>query len=213
MQAELKEEGTFRVEVLEWAWVKHESGAQSVKMKLGIVQKWHDSPDDPNGGQWSQLWPNGYTVYLQSNMIKKDESMNEGAARALMDCGVWDGDVERFTGDPPEGFIFIVDVAPEEYNGKTYWRADWAKPNSDVPPKRGGGLKPTDPSLVKQVNARFGSQFRALKGGGAPPAQPQGQARVAAPAPPAVGGPASPPAPPVGPDDQVPWDNDDGVTL
>lgn len=191
MQTFLKEEGTFRVYPRSWTVEQKDSGAACIAVELYVSRRWH--PDEGDDGMWSAEWPEGYTVYMRSWVIKKNGELNEGAVKALVDTGIWDGDFDAIAEAPPAKFL-IVSVKGEEYNGNVSYRADWPQPDCEKPKVSGTGFKPVDVGLLKNLSQRFGPSLRALGAGGGATAQPAAAPRGPA-APAAPGGPATNDAP------------------
>ena len=170
----LKKEGTFRVYPKSWTFESYASGAGSIAVELVVAQEWGES--EGANGAWSDQWPDGYTCYLRQNVVQKDGQLNEKSVKALVDCGLWNGDFDQLKELPPRIYL-IVKVEADEYQGKTTYKAEWPEVNADKPTPRGGGFKPADPSLLSQMRSRHGSGIKALLGGApaagsTPPAPP-----------------------------------------
>ncbi len=186
-QVQLDRAGTFRAYPLSWTVEssdKPDSQSVAIAIQFGIFQQWH--PDENgNGGQWSQEWPQGYFVYGRSFVVGRDGKTKAGAVEALAKAALWNGDWDALAGTPPNVFV-LIEVEPNEFGGKTTYRAAWINPNADVPKPRSGAFAPADESLLASLRARFGGETRAIAGG-----KPAGHA----PAPPAPGGATRPAAP------------------
>ncbi len=199
-QQYLDREGVFRAFPVAWTMEKADSGAVAIAFQFAIHQEW-----TPGDRVWSQEWPPGYFTTNRTWIGKKDGNLNDSAIANLGKCGLWNGDTDAIAGPPPRVFV-LIDVAAEEYNGKTTFRANWINPNADEPAAR-GGFAPMDKSLMDQMRARFGTATKVIAGGapsGSPPAPPQATPALPQPAPvPAV--PAQvPPTPAATPAQAIP---------
>lgn len=187
MTTYLQDTGIFRFRVTEWTFeqsTKAESQSACIVYKLDAVQKWHEDPGLPDGGQWSQEWQPGWTAFLRSYIIDRRGDANLGAIKALSEAGIFSGNLEDIEGPPPAA-VFIAEMKLDSYNGRDSYRAEWPKANADVP-KTAGGLRPADSNLLRSMNAKLGAQLRAATGGAQRAASP-----APAPAPPAAPAPAS----------------------
>lgn len=163
--------GNYRVRPIAWTVQKSprdDSQSTAIRIAYSIVARW-----DAESEQWVD-WPQGWFVYGQHWIVKRNGQLNESAVRMLRESGVWNGDFSALEDDPPQNVTAIATVAENVYEGNVSYRVDWVDANADAPRTR-GGFKPADPELLASLRARFQSQVRAIGGGspqGTPPAPP-----------------------------------------
>ena len=177
------------------------SQSAAIRIQFSIIQEWVTGSDQVQ--RWSDQWGAGYFVESKTWIIGRDGRLLDGAISNLRECGIWNGDFDQLNAAPPQTVVHL-DVQPNEWNGKTYYRAEWINVNADEPRKGGGQMAPVDQGVLERMKAQHGAALRAMSGAGTPPGAPPAppapgapQAAPAAPvaAPPAVAPPASPPTP------------------
>lgn len=171
-------EGSFRGVILEYGIKEFPSGSVSIKFKAELTEIY-----DFEQEQWLP-WDYDMEVYGDCFVVKKDGNLNEAAIASLVDNAGWDGKFQSITDQTWKPTPCQFSVKKSEHQGKTYFNAAFINGFDDEP---GGSLPQMDPVKVKGLDAKFGSQLRALTGnkmrnqapppvGNKPPAPPKQQA-------------------------------------
>lgn len=152
--------GIFKARPLSWR-IKVFEGKQSVAIAIEFL-----ITAQLNGGEWSD-W-SGYEENHVSGdfwVIGKTGQPNVDNVKRLRDSLGWRGVLNDVVSQDVPDIVVQITVNPEEYNGKTHFRAAWINPE-DFTPSKGASA-----DEVKQLDARFGSLLRAAAG--APSGKPQ----------------------------------------
>lgn len=174
-------EGTFRGLIVEYGTKEFTGGTIAIKFRAELTELY-------DGEQWHPWSDYQQEVYGDSFVVKKDASINEAAVNSLVNNAGWDGTFASVNDATWRPTPCQFKVVAEEYKGKTYYKVDFINGFDDVP--GGGGLPKIDEQKAKGLDARFGSQLRAIAGN-----KMRNQAPVAKsgpPAPPPVNRPAAP---------------------
>jgi hypothetical protein len=156
MSQPLNQAGVFRGLITDYSLRKFDSGAVAIAVVANILQAWN--PDTQEWDDWQQ-----YEVQATGSLfiVKKDNrGINQNQVQSLIKhCG-WDGDLMSVTGRTwqPRECSFVVNE--EKYEGETSYRISFVNDFAQVPGKTGNV---TDDE-AKELQNRYGSQFRALAG-------------------------------------------------
>jgi hypothetical protein len=95
--------------------------------------------------------------------LKKDGTLNKRTIDQLVEVFGWDGNMNRFTQDPPITPL-LIEVKPDAYNNKVRYRADRIAPATADPEQvfAGGPAGDADPKQVLRLDAEFGAALRDL---------------------------------------------------
>lgn len=208
-QAQVEEEGTFRMFPISWTLEESEkTGSVALAIRMGVQQKWHGR----EAGWSEQYAPGWYSEHrawilvrpkdAQGNTIANaDPILSEKTVKRLAECGLWDGDFDKIQLPPPAVFV-LCDIELEQQEGyKPRHRINWVNPNADEPKPR-GAFAPVDRGLLDKLRAKHQAKARAITAAPPssapaappPPPSPVPAAPVAAPAP-AAPRPVAPAAP------------------
>lgn len=153
MPQPLDREGDFRGRITDYGLRKYDSGAVAVAVQVAIDECW-------NGESWDDWREFDVEAIGYINIVKKDKTLNQGAAQSLIDCANWNGSLESIvnhTWDPsPVG----VSVRANEYKGQTSYRVEFINAYDSEP----GGLGNVDAGIAKQLQMTHGAALRALAG-------------------------------------------------
>ena len=181
-------EGVFRGLIREYGIKEFPTGSVAIKFRAELTEIY-----DFDGEVWNPWADYDMEVFGDCFVVKKDGTLNEAAIRSLVDNAGWDGRFQSVTDATWKPTPCQFSVKRSEHNGNVYYNAAFVNGFDDVP---GGSLPKMDEAKVKGLDARFGSQLRALTGnkmrnqapppaGAKPPAPPKGkQEPVAAGRPP-----------------------------
>lgn len=174
MQA-ANQEGTFNATIMEFGLKEMDSGSIAIAIRATLNEAW-------DGTEW-QPWDQ-YEVEAEGDVwvVKKDGTINQGAAESLMKYAGWDGNLESITDGSWQPTKCSVTIKHEEYKGVHRYKIAFVNEWGKVP----GALSNVKPEKAKELQSRFGSQLRALHG------------NVSRNSAPSVGIPPTPPAPPNG---------------
>lgn len=151
--------GIFKVRPLSWAvWKSETSKSVGINLKFQILEMLHESV----WHDWMQY--GDFHAFGHFYVVKSDGGVNERPAQQLAESLGWNGTFAQVQSGPPPDVLVQVTVKEETYQGKTRLKVEWMNPVDYVPQPRG-----EDASSVKQLDAMFGSQLRALMSSSAKP--------------------------------------------
>lgn len=176
MPQPIDREGNFRANIVgPVELTQAQSGAVAARMRFRVFEALHN-------GQWQDWTPYEVEVDGEIWILKKDGTANENAVRNLVEALGWDGSVESLVGTDWSEVPVQITVKRDSYNGHERFRVAWIN-HADSQPFGSA----VDETKVRELQARFGAQLRAIAG----------RKSVAAPAP--AGRPANVPARPAAP--------------
>lgn len=146
-------EGQFRGEITEYGLKEMDSGAIAVAILVRLTEMW-------DGDMWAD-WKEyemecGGDVWI----VGKEGKLNEKAAKSLINFAGWDGNIEAIQNEQWRPTPCQVAVKKEEYKGTTYFKVAFVNDYERTP----GALSMISADKAKELQARFGSQFRAMAG-------------------------------------------------
>ncbi len=164
MPQPIDREGVARAYPVSWGLTEPPSGAIGWACRFRIVEWW-------NGEAWEDWTQFECEVEGTFWLTKKDGTVNENAARSLSDSLGWnDAEFETLRRFDWSGKGVQIAIKEEEYNKVRRFRAAFINPWDSTP---GGGASDMSDEKIKQAQARFGSQLRAIIGQKpAPPGSP-----------------------------------------
>lgn len=187
MSQPVDREGVFRGTISAYGLKEMESGAVAVAIKVTLSQMW-------TGNEWCD-WAQ-YEMEAEGDIwiVKKVGSINQAAAESLINYAGWDGSLLSILEETWQPKPCAVVVKREDYEGKTRYKVSFVNDHERTP----GGMSNVSAEKAKELNTRFGAQFRALAGNKAR----NGASAGGRPTPPPV---HSKPAPPPSQDADVPF--------
>ncbi|KKM07634.1 hypothetical protein LCGC14_1731980 [marine sediment metagenome] len=171
---ELYEEGSFRGRIIEYWWCPSKTtSSRGVGIKVEIDEYWHAETQ-----QWGSY--EGFPVVSGVVwIIGTDGVLNQRQVQSLTDHAGWNGDFDSISDGTWKPTPVQVKVGTNERQGNTEYRIDWVNAYDSIP--GGSGL---NAETAKELNAKYGSQLRALRGNvtrnAAPPAGSEGPKKPAA---------------------------------
>ena len=118
---------------------------------------------NPETGQWDD-WGQ-YEMIAEGTIwvVKKDSSANQPAIESLVKCADWTGNLEDVTSGIWQPTPCQVVVNREVYKEQERFKISFLNEYDRTP----GGVGNVSPERAKQLQAKFGAQFRALAGNAA----------------------------------------------
>ena len=168
--------GRFRVEPTEWSVREAPSGAVGVGISFLVIEEW--DTDQEEWRDWREFEP--YRVRGTWWVVKRDGSISQNGVDQLSSTFGWDGTLETIRQSGKPRGRAQVQVTPDEYRGKTEFRAEWLHGWDADPTSSAGGV---NEARGKELDTRFGSLLRAAASGAPKPAAP----KPGAPPPPSGG--------------------------
>lgn len=155
MAQQLNQAGTFRGNIIDHGLFEAESGAVGVNLKFQILEAW-----DADAQAWTD-WAE-YDVECDGCVwvVKKDGTVNQAQSQSLMKAAGWNGDLASIGTAAWECKPCAVVVNKDEYKGDVRYRIAFVNEFDRTP----GGVGNCDPEKAKALQAKYGSQFRALAG-------------------------------------------------
>jgi hypothetical protein len=153
----LNQDGTFRGQIIGYGLNESaKTGSVSLYVKARITEAW-----DFGEKSWTDWREFEVEAEGNLNIVKKDGAgPNEKQVASIVAATSWDGSLTSLATNqwqPPEcQFSVKADV----YEGVTRYKIDWMNPY-DATPGGGGNV---DADKAKALDAKYGSQFRALTG-------------------------------------------------
>jgi hypothetical protein len=121
---------------------------------------------EPDGDLWADVSHQGLEITGYFYLTKKDGTLNVFQLNALQSALGWDGASVRSLAEGDWSSTEIqLTIAEEEYQGKRKVKIQFINPRDWT-----GDAIQKDPQLVQSLEAKYGSQLRALNGGKAKPA-------------------------------------------
>lgn len=155
MPQTIDREGDFRGRITEYGLRKLDSGAVCLSIHAALEEKYEE-------GEWQDWQQYEYTAAGDVWLVKKDGTINEPAARSLVECAGWDGEFSSLSQATfaPKPCQFTIKT--DTYNGETRYRISFVNPFDRTP--GGGGLGNVDTKAAASLDSQYGSQMRALFG-------------------------------------------------
>ena len=179
-------EGFFRASPIEQG-VKQFATSEALAVSIR-----YQITEELRGNEWVDISQKNLVVVGDHWVIKKDGNPNEQTIDALRDLLGWDGNVEALSETDMTDHVIQVTVKADEYEGKTFYNVTWLNPYDYVPQRT---VSNVDGEKLKEIQAVYGAQLRALCASGTANSVP---ASPSVAAPPQVA-PSPAPAPSVSP--------------
>lgn len=165
--------GVFRAEIIEYGLKQMDSGSVAVSLRCKLLEMW-------DGKEW-QPWAQ-YEMEAKGDVwvIKKDGNANESAAESLMQHAGWDASFSSVINNTWQPTPCQVTIEEETYKNQAQRKIGFINAWDRTP----GAMSNVDEAGAQQLESRFGSTLRALRGNlsrnvppvnrpSAPPAPPQ----------------------------------------
>ncbi len=161
--------GHFRVSVVSYGLREEKTGSIGISLQVKLLEMLDTNTEEPEWISWAEynMECEG-TIYI----IKKDKTVNQGQAEALMKYAGWDGNFDSIVNQQWQSTDFSCTVESDTYNGKTRFKIGFINDYNFVP---GGNRANVDATKGKQLQSQYGSALRAIasnikRNGVAPPA-------------------------------------------
>lgn len=161
MSNPLTEAGVFRGCITEYGLRDTESGAIGVTIRARIDDGW-----DSENKEWADWRPYAIEAIGTLWIIKKDGTVNQLPTESLIKFAGWNGDIEAIGAGlwiPTECQFSVNEERPNEYHEATQYRIAFINQYDRIP----GAVGNVTPEKAKELQSRFGAQFRALAGSAA----------------------------------------------
>jgi hypothetical protein len=166
--------GHFRGRIISHTLKDFDSGAVALQIDCALDEYWNE--DRAGWDDWAEY---DVTAPGLVFLVKKDGTINDKQAKALMDFAGWDGSLDTLASGAWEPARCGFAIGEDTYKGVTRYRVDWINVFDGTP-----GAGTMSPEKVQELQSRYGSQFRAIAGNSARnSAKPEGAPAKAPPAP------------------------------
>ncbi len=180
MSQPVDREGQFRGEITEYGLREADSGAVGVSFNVKLTAMWNREIDE---------WEDWFAYEMEAPgcvwIVGKDGKINQRGADSLIKFAGWNGDIESITAQTWAPTPIAVVVKAEEYKGVTTNKVAFVNDWNRTP----GAIGNVGQEKARELQTRFGSQFRALAGN-VQRSSPPPASRPAPPPPPARPAPA-----------------------
>lgn len=148
--------GRFKAIPRQWRIKQFDaSQAIAIGIEFDIVAQW-------DGSQWIDWTSYDAQVWGDWFVVMKDGKPNEKPVLQLATSLGWFGGLRDILDAPPPRKVVQLTVKPDTYQGTTRHKATWMDPE-DADPNAAGEQGPS-PEKVSVLDAKIGSQLRALAG-------------------------------------------------
>ncbi len=155
MSVDIDREGIFKAEITDFGLKQMESGAVGISVRVALTDIWTRD---------TETWENWRDFDMIASgdiwVIKKDGQINQGAADSLLRHAEWDGNLESVANQTWKPTPVQVTIKSETYKDQTTFKVAFVNAYDRTP----GAIGNVDEAKAKELQARFGSQFRALAG-------------------------------------------------
>lgn len=151
----LEREGLFRARPMQWEVHLLPSGDPKVRVMFECVEYWNSEAN-----AWVFI-PGGRACRGEWGLVKKNGAANDKVIEMLCLHLGWGGDLRQVQGEPPQQGRVQVRVKANEWNGKTYFNADWIMSGDANPMATAGPAGPADPVKVDAAMQKHGKAFLA----------------------------------------------------
>ncbi|QDU61266.1 hypothetical protein Pan216_21200 [Planctomycetes bacterium Pan216] len=152
MSQEIQQAGNFRGDIVSY-WLKEaESEAVAIGIEVKILDVWHE-------GEWCDWSEHNLVARGDLWVIKKDGSINRQQVESLAKSTGFEGNLEAIINQEWDPHPVSIVVQEDSYKDQIRFRISWIN-NYDATP--GGGN--ISPEKAKQLQQKFGGEFRAIAG-------------------------------------------------
>jgi len=167
MSQPLDREGTFRGEIIEYSLYDSKTGAVGINLKARVDEQWNSETEAWDDWRQYDVVAEG-TIYIVSGNEKGNKPIPTSVEPLIQYAG-WSGSIEDIAGENWAVTPCQFSVKEDSYKDQTRYKINFINEYDRVP---GGGN--VTPERAKELQAMYGSQFRALGGNvqrnAAPPA-------------------------------------------
>lgn len=153
MPQEINQEGIFRGNIVQYALDRFTTGSTAVFLKVRIEEILSD-------GEWFDWKEHEFEALGKIFVIGKEGQLLEKACKSLIENAGWDGDLTAISENQWSPTPVQIVVGSEEYEGETRYKIKFVNSYDRMP---GNGSVSSDDAAALQ--AKFGSQLRAMAGG------------------------------------------------
>lgn len=144
--------GIFRAEIVEYGLREMESQAVAVAVRAKILEAWN--PEKETWDDWQQ-----YEVEATGLIwvVKKNGSMNQNQAEALMKHCAWDGSFNSIYDKTWRPTPCQIVVTRDDYKDQERFRISWINDFDRTP-----GVSNIDEDQVRQLQVQHSASLRAM---------------------------------------------------
>lgn len=153
MSTEIDREGNFQANITEYGVKEQESGAIAVAIKADITAMW-------NGEDWEDWSSYGMVASGDIYIVKKDGTLNQNAVQSLKQHAGWDCSIGGLVDGTWQPTPCQIVVKADTYKDNVRYRIAFVNDLNRAP----GQMSNIDADKAKALQARFGSELRALGG-------------------------------------------------
>ncbi len=151
MPNDLNWAGNCRGQITDYSLWVAESGAMAVNITARIDECW-------NNTDWQDYREREYAAAGSIWLVKKDGTLNQSQAEALMKYAGWDGNLQSIYDHAWEPKSCSFTTSEETYKGVARCRISWINAYDTIP-GQGGNVTP---EKLREFQNRYGSPLRAI---------------------------------------------------
>lgn len=155
MSTDIDRGGVFRGQIIEHGLRETKSGAQAISTVVQIESQWNE--DTQSWDDWTQ-----YDVVARGDLYvinKKGEVLTK-MVESLVNYAGWSGDLTDQSCQFRPCQLVIKEEEPNEFHQDTRYRVSFINDYDRVP----GAVGNVSPDRAKELQDRYGAQFRVLAG-------------------------------------------------
>lgn len=147
--------GDFRGEILQFGLQEYDSGAVAIDITARILDAW-----DREAGEWEDWRQYDCQALGRLFVVKKNGSLNDGPIKSLVAFAGWDGNLESIVNGTWQPTPCAFTIEEDIYKTETRYRIGFVNDYNRTP----GGQGNVDAEKAKAIQAKYGSQIRAIAG-------------------------------------------------
>lgn len=153
MSQPIDREGTFQGLIVEFGLREYDTGSLAVAIRAKLDTHWNED-----------VWEDWREFEFEASgflyIIKKNGEPNNGQVESLVRFAGWDGTLKSISEGTWQPIPCQFTVKANEYQGQTSYRIEFINEHDRVP----GQMSNVNDDKLKNLEARFGSQLRAIAG-------------------------------------------------